>query len=363
MSDDPRRSRPLGRARQRQLLFILGIGVVLVIAYFVFFTGGGLVSTDNAYLKSNRVAISAEIDGRLAEIHVVENEFVEKGDPLFDLDAEPYRIAIRRLEAAIQDRENEIRALRARYRETGARLDRGREALSFARRELERVERLASQDLASASQLDEVRHNHEQARQAVEVIKQERSALLEELGGDAEVSPTRHPRYLAVMAELEQARLDLAHARVRAPANGLVTQLERFRPGEYVRAGDALFSLVETDSVWLEANLKETELENVRPGQPVTIEVDAYPGRELEGRVASIGAATGSEFSILPPQNATGNWIKVTQRIPVRVELLEREKSPPLRLGMSARAIIDTRQNPPARTAESGVRIPAGNPP
>ena len=355
----PPRARLFSRQHRRRLLFLLGVIVVGIIAGYIFLSGGGTVKTGNAYLKSNRVAISAEISGRLESIHVVENQQVKKGAPLFDLDSSPYLIAVDRLKAELRHRENEIRALQARYREAQARLKRGREDLAFARREVERVQRLARDELASESQLDQVRHLEEQASQELEVIKQEMSAILAELGGDVEVPVTDHPRYLAAEAELESARLDLAHTSVHAPANGMVTQLERFRPGEYVEAGVPLFALVETDQVWVEANLKETELETVRAGQPVSIEVDAYAGKHLRGEVESIGAATGSEFSVLPPQNASGNWIKVTQRIPVRIRLRDGETGLPLRLGMSAHVTIDTSSAGDSAIGKTLVQRPA----
>lgn len=341
MNSTVRRVLTFTRDRQRGLLFILGILVVAGLSAYLFLAGGGMVSTDNAYLKSNRVTISAEVSGRLLRTDVEENQQVAAGEPLFVLDSEPYRIAVARLEADLLDRKNEILALQARYRESEARLHLAIKDLEFAERELKRVDKLAANRLASESRLDQVKQADDQARQNVEVIRQEMSALLAELGGNPVAPLTEHPRYLAAQAALESARLDLSHTVVTAPANGIVTQLDRFRPGEYVQAGAPLFSLVETDRLWVEANLKETELQGVQPGQHVSIEVDAYPGIKMTGKVASIGAATGSEFSVLPPQNATGNWIKVTQRIPVRISISEPEQSPPLRLGMSAKVIID----------------------
>lgn len=328
--------------RRRRLLFLLGIMVTAVVAALIFFTGGDRVSTDNAYLKASRVTVSAEVSGRVTRVHVGENQRVEQGSALFEVDSEPYRIAVAQAEADLVDSRNAIFSIQARYRESEARLRRAQEDQAFAERELNRELQLAKSRVISESQLDAAQHAQQQARQTVEAIEQERSALLAELGGNANMPAVQHPRYLAARAALDRARLDLSRTNVVAPAGGLVSQLDRFRPGDYVQPGVPLFSLVEIDRPWVEANLKETELGAVRTGQPVTIEVDAYPGVELAGRVESVGAATGAEFSVLPPQNASGNWIKVTQRIPVRISLLPQDDLPPLRMGMSATVTIHT---------------------
>ena len=193
----------------------------------------------------------------------------------------------------------------------------------------------------SSPQLDEAAHNLTDARQQLPALRQELARILAQLGGQPDLAPETHPRYLAAKAQLDQARLDLEHTAVAAPAAGILSNLT-LRPGDYVRAGASVFSLVETDHLWVEANFKETDLTHVVAGQPATVEIDTYPGVVWQTRVGSISPASGAEFALLPPQNSTGNWVKVVQRIPVRLNVESRAGQPVLRAGMSATIEIDT---------------------
>jgi len=200
---------------------------------------------------------------------------------------------------------------------------------------------MSKSNLVAQTQVDEAHHNLTVAQQQLPALQQELAGILARLGGEADGAPEKNPRYLAAQAVRDQAALDLARTEVRAPANGNIANLT-LRPGDYVKTGTPIFSLVETDHLWVEANFKETDLTHVLAGQPATVTIDTYPGVTWQTDVASISAASGAEFALLPPQNSSGNWVKVVQRIPVRLEIVGRAGQPPLRAGMSATIEIDT---------------------
>jgi membrane fusion protein (multidrug efflux system) len=344
-------------AQLRLTLFALGPLAVLAILGAVWLSGGHSVSTDDAYVKAGRVQISAEVEGRVVAVLVHENEHVSQGTPLFEIDNTPFEIAVDRAKADLLEAQSSIEAARARYRETQAKLEQAKADLEFAERELARQTKLAESHVASAAKLDAAKQARAQAEQGQVALWQEQQALLAELGGDAEAPTETHPRYLSALAMLDKAELDLARTTVVAPAAGLVSQIDNFRPGAYVRPGTPVFSLVEIEKIWVEANLKETQLTRVQPGQPARVRVDAYPGHVWQAHVDSVGAGTGAEFALLPPQNATGNWVKITQRVPVRLAIDRVQGEPPLRLGMSAQVVIDT-----GRTPASAAQALAGTP-
>jgi membrane fusion protein (multidrug efflux system) len=231
-------------------------------------------------------------------------------------------------------------SLEASYGQNTEQLDLARANEAFAKREFDRASALAKQKLASDFALDQAQHSLDVARQQVRVTEQQIAQIRAKLGGDPHGPISRQARYLEAKAALESAKLDLRHANVLAPFAGVASKVPL--PGQYVTAGNAVMSVVADTGVWIEANYKETELTNVRPHQPVSIELDTYPGRSWGGEVQSISQATGAEFAIIPPQNATGNWVKVIQRIPVRIAVHNEAGDPPLRAGMSASVSIDT---------------------
>jgi len=212
---------------------------------------------------------------------------------------------------------------------------------AFNKREYERKQSLLQQHLAAQSDVDETRHDYDVASQQIPIIEQALAQLRAQLGGDVSLEPEGHSAYRTARAALESAELDLEHTVVRAPFDGVASQVPE--PGAYVAPGTPVMGLVSDKTVWIEANYKETDLTHVAPGQAVEVGVDTYPGHEWHGTVQSIAQATGAEFSVIPAQNATGNWVKVTQRIPVRIALEIERDDPPLRAGMSAEIDIDTR--------------------
>lgn len=325
--------------KRRLLLWILPLVVAAVAVYF-YGSAGRYVSTDNAYVQQDRVDVAPQISGNVREVLARENERVGAGRPIIVLDDELPRIALAAAESRLAEARTDVAALQASYREKRSQLAVARRSAEYAVREYERQRELADRRLVPASQLDVAHRSSDVAVGAIGVLDLQVAQTAAKLGGRPDAPTDEHPSVRSAAAELERARVDLAHTRVVAPQSGVVSHLPKI--GARVELGRPAFAIVTDRTVYVEANFKETDLEYVRPGQPVHVEVDTYPHFEWQGRVESIAQATGAEFSLLPPQNASGNWVKVVQRIPVRVALVPRPDDPPLRDGMSAEVRIDT---------------------
>ncbi len=354
-------ARPRRRQRRwvRPLSIVLGPALVLIAGAYLYLTGGRYISTEDAYVRAGVAQISTDIPGRVSEIDVRENQRVKAGDTLFRLDDRPYRYALERAQAQLAQSRLTVEALRATYAQKQADLKTAEEDLDFRSRELERQRQLLASRVASQAQYDQARHNFAAARQAVEAAQQALANVLASLGGNPRIETDRHPAVLAAKAQVDQAALDLSHTVIRAAGNGIVAQVDKLQVGDYVTAGTPLFALIGTDDIWIEANFKETDLTHMKPGQAVTVEIDTYPGRRFKGKVVGISPGTGSEFSVLPPQNASGNWVKVVQRLPVRIALSESDPEMPLRAGMSATVEVDTEiRRPITRMIESALAGP-----
>ena len=343
---NPSRTRP-GLLRRltglifRVCLLILGPLAVAGVGGYFYATGGRFITTDNAYVKSDKIFVSAEVSGPLIEVAVSENTPVVNGQTLIRIDDMPFRIAVSRAEARLAAVRRTIEATRAHYREELAVKQAAEEKVAYFQREFARREELQARGVSSEAALDQARHDLDLARQAVRQSIEKIAQIWAYLGDDSDRSVEMHPDYLEALAEQERAVFEISRTVIQAPTDGVVTSIG-LQPGEYVTAGKPLFGIVATGEVWVDANLKETKLTYVKVGQTATIHVDAYPKISWRALVDSIGAATGSEFSVLPPQNATGNWVKIVQRVPVRLLLLDYTGEPPLRAGMSVLVSIDT---------------------
>ncbi|HMH19793.1 MAG TPA: HlyD family secretion protein [Burkholderiales bacterium] len=329
--------------RLRLPLMILGPAIVAVVAACVYLTGGRFEATDDAYVQTARVAISANVAGRVLELAVRDNQAVRKGEVLFRIDDAPFRIAVEEASAQLASARLQVETLKANYRQRQAELASAQDTLAFQQREYERQQRLLASGIASQLQLDRALHALDGARTQVAGAQQQIGAVAASLGGNPDIAPERHPMVQQAQALLDKAKLNLSYTVVAAPSDGVVTRVEQLQVGSYINASAPVFALVSTGDIWIEANFKEDQLTHMRVGQAVSVEVDSYPGKTFEGRVASVSPGTGSQFSLLPPENATGNWVKVVQRLPVRVELATLDPSFPLHGGLSANVSVDTR--------------------
>jgi membrane fusion protein (multidrug efflux system) len=324
------------------LLVIVPIAAAMVGAYW-YALGGRYVSTDNAYVKANMVAISSSIDGRVASVPIRDNEVVSEGDVLFTLDPRPHAIALERAEARLDAVINEVAAIQAEYAQIGARVADAKERVTYLKRQHQRQQELTARGMGTAANFDEAQYEVTKAVHETNALKESARQVLAQLGGRPNVAALEHPSYLESLATRNEAELALDYTVVRAPTNGIVSRM-RLQPGEWVEEGRTVFQLIETGELWVEANLKETQLTHVEVGQRVDFEVDAYPGVPWRGSVSHISPATGSEFMVLPAQNATGNWVKVVQRIPIRIDIDAEDRQPALRAGMTVEVVVDTRR-------------------
>jgi membrane fusion protein (multidrug efflux system) len=327
-------------------LLLLGVPLLVAAGALYFYaTGGRHLETDNAYVKAHIVAVSAEVAGRIAEVAVKDNQTVAQAQLLFRIDSVPFETALARANAQLANARTDVETLRAEYRVALADAAESQERIRFLTVQLERQRRLKEQGMVRDEAYDEARHNLETARAHVVALQERAARVLAGLGGDAKLPAERHPRVLEAQAALDAAALELARTRVSAPTAGTVSNL-KLQPGMNVARGVAVFSLIQAGEPWIEANFKETQLAGMRIGQVARVVADAYPGVEWRARVSAIAPATGAEFALLPPQNATGNWIKVVQRVPVLFAIEPAEGAladrPALRAGMTVSVSIDT---------------------
>ncbi|MBS0393372.1 MAG: HlyD family secretion protein [Proteobacteria bacterium] len=325
--------------RRRLLLWALPLAVTAV-AVVLYGSSGRYASTDNAYVQRDRVDVAPQVSGDVREVHVAENQHVAPGDLVLVLDDTLQKIAVAAAESRLTSARAEIESARVSYREKGGEIEVAKSAALYAQRDLKRQEELMARQLTSQSALDAARRMADLSTGGIEVLELQRRQILARFGGDASLPADAYGPVRTALADLARARVDLEHTRIVAPQAGIASHLPKV--GSRVDAGKPAFAVVSDKSVWVEANFKETDLEWVRPGEPVRVVIDTYPDRDWHGRVESISQATGAEFSLLPPQNASGNWVKVVQRIAVRVALDLKADDPPLRDGMSATVEIDT---------------------
>jgi membrane fusion protein (multidrug efflux system) len=325
----------------KRLLLLVVLPLFAVIAVgILYLKGGRYAETDNAYVQSDMVLLSTEISGVVKDVLVSENQAVTAGEPLFRLDPAQLLVAVAKAEAKLAQVRIDLAALKASYREKEAEIELAKTRHAFAQKAQERQILLAAKNLISESSFDDSQQNSDLAAQQISALEQDKARIAVTLGGSIDAPVEQHPSYLSAKAELDQARLDLSRAEVRASLPGIVSRLPK--TGQYITAGDTAMALVVSGNVWIEANYTETDLTYVHPGQPVTISIDTYPDTAWKGVVDSLSPATGAEFSVIPAQNATGNWVKIAQRVAVRIKLDAAPNVPQLRAGLSANVEIDT---------------------
>jgi membrane fusion protein, multidrug efflux system len=332
---------------RRILLRVVLMVVIPVIALWIvveaYLSGGRYVTADNAYVKADIVNIGSEVDGRVVQVFVNDYQRVESSQPLFEVDPEPFGIAIAAAEAEMAAVEQEVAGLRALYRQGEAEIHADEEDIRYLTVELERQQELVSEGAGTQSKLDAAEHALAAAKRDLIILREQNAVVLADLGGSLESPIEDQPMYRAAEAMRRDAALKLTRTLVTAPMNGTLSQV-LLEVGEYIEAGDPVFALVATGEPWIEVNLKEVDLTHVIEGQMATVVVDAYPDVVWTAVVDAISPATGAEFALLPPQNSTGNWVKVVQRIPVRLKLEEGRDTELLRSGMTVSVSIDTGQ-------------------
>jgi membrane fusion protein, multidrug efflux system len=341
----PAPEEPPRSSRRRQLrwaLFLL-LPLLLIVGAYFYFERGAYMSTDDAYIKADKVGLSTDVSGMVEGIDVRDNQQVTVGQALFRLDPLPFQLKLDQAQSQLGVVRDNLNALKANYQNVQAQIKQAEDQIAFNQLQYQRQETLARQQFAPQTALDQARLTWQSSQQTLASDKAQLASIVANLDGNPDIPIEQHPQYRQALAQRDEAARELRDTVVRAPYNGTVTNVPSLEPGMYLPASTAAFNLVDTDRVWVEAQPKETELTDVRPDEPATITVDTYPGREWRGTVASIGPAAQSEFSLLPAQNTSGNWVKVVQRIPLRVQIDTTDKSmPPLRAGMSVEVSVYT---------------------
>ena len=325
----------------RHLMMLLLVPAIIAgISAWVYLHGGRYISTDNAYIKTDILSISANVSGMVTEVLVRESDSVTKGQMLIKVDDQPYIIAVARAEANLANVRGDIESLKAEYVNKDLEIAKVQNDLEYRTQELERIRSLYEQNSISGVIFDQAQYAKRSAERDLaekqQALQVTRARLI-----DPSWATDAHPRVKQALAELDKARLDLSHTEVLAPADGIIAGANT-HPGENVISGSPLMNLVDRRRLWIQANFKETDLTYLQVGQSAEISVDTYAGQSWHGHVAVITPATGSEFSLLPAQNSTGNWVKVVQRVPVLLLLDDYNGTPLLASGMSTEVRVDT---------------------
>lgn len=332
----------LRRAAAIRLLLLIGVPVVAgVIGIAIWQQGGRFVSTEDAYVKTDIAQISPEVAGRVIEVAVRDHTQVKAGDVLLRIDPVPYQLALDKANASLDEARMQVENARANYHETRSELGEVESRAEYLQRQLQRQQELARSGVVSATKLEEAQNDASVARERLNVVRTRLRRVLTMLDGDPAIPTDKHPVVRDKLAERDRAALDLEHTTLPAPIGGIAVNV-KLQPGEQVKAATPLFVIVSDRRPWVEANLKETELTHIRVGQKARVVLDIYPDEIWDGEVESISPATGAEFAILPPQNASGNWVKVVQRLPARIRLLPHDSESTLRAGTTATVSIDT---------------------
>ena len=338
-------TRPL-RQRLRMPLMVAGPAVVAIGALWWYLTSGRYVETDDAYIQAARTVISADVSGRILTVEVHDNQRVTKGQVLYRIDPAYLQAALNDAKAQLGIARLQVEALKATYQQKLAENKSAQETLDYSQRDYDRQKKLLSSGVSSQAQFDQAANALEVARQRVASTQKDIENTLAQLGGNPDMPVNEHPMVQRTQAVVDQKQIDVNDTVVRAPENGIVTKVEQLQVGDYMTAATPVFSLM-SDRLWVEANFKETELTHMRPGQEATVEVDTYPDAEFHAKVESLSPGTGLTFSLLPPENATGNWVKVVQRLPVRLSLENTNPDAPLHAGLSATVEVDTHYGRP----------------
>jgi membrane fusion protein (multidrug efflux system) len=330
------------RERMRWVLFAL-LPLALIVGAYLYISGGQVMSTDDAYVQADRVGVSTDVSGIVQDVVVKDNQYVAAGQVLYRLDPRQFEIALDNAEANLAQTALSIEAMKQDYKRMVSDVAAQQAQVDLDQVNFDRNALLLRSATVSQAVYDQTRYALENDKGKLAALREQTHMQLAKLGGDPDIAVTQHPQYRQAQAQVEEAQRQLDHTIITAPFAGTVTNVPAIAPGKYLAASTTAFFLVDTDHVWVEATPKETELTYVHPGQPVIVTVDTYPDFEWHGVVESVSPAAAQEFSLLPAQNTSGNWVKVVQRVPMRVRLDTSDKKlPPLRAGMSVIVDVDT---------------------
>jgi membrane fusion protein (multidrug efflux system) len=341
---EPRRRLMAGMRRYRRTLLLVVLPLVALAAGLVFYLNGGrYVTTDDAYVGAQKVLITPDISGKIEKVVVHEGQQVNEGELLFEIDPVPFRLAVRQAKANLDQTRTTYDNLVANIKIYDQMGELAQQSVEFKQRDVERKATLTKSAFASQLDLDNASNAMVTARAQLEFLKQQLSNAKTQLLGNPDLPLEQFPPYAQAKAALDQAERNLDHTAMRAPMAGVAAQVDQIQLGRFVAAGTPVFSIIDTSKPWVDANPKESDFTHVAVGQPVSIEVDAFPDHVFNGTIGSLSPGTGAQFAILPPQNATGNFVKVVQRLPVRIYFDSHDKYVQrLKAGMSAYTTIDT---------------------
>ncbi len=333
------------RARLRVILLVV-VPLIAATAGFTFYLyGGRYITTDNAYVGAQKVLITPDISGKISSIYVKEGQHVVAGDPLFEIDPVPYQLALTQAKSKLAGVRTDFNNLKTNLASLTKLVDYAQQSVEIKKRDVERKTELVKRAAGTQADLDTSIGGLVTAELQAQLAAQQKGDTFNQLLGDAELPIEKFPAYIQAKAALDQAERDLDHTTLRAPLGGTATQVDSIQLGRFVTAGTPVFSVVDDSAPWVDANPKETDITWLRVGQKVTLDVDSFPDRTFKGKVTAVSPGTGAQFSILPAQNASGNWVKIVQRVPVRITFDPDEDTRLLRAGMSVNVSIDTRRN------------------
>ena len=326
----------------RPILLVVVPAITAATGLAFYLSGGRYISTDNAYVGAQKVLITPDISGKVSRILVREGQHVAPGDILFEVDPDPFRLALAQAEAKLAGVRVELANLKANMQALTTLAELSQKNVELKQRDVDRKSSLIATKAGSQLDLDNAESAAVTAQLMAQFALQQKISTLNQLLGNADLPIEDFPSYRQAKAAVDQAERDLNHTVLRAPIAGTATQVDNIQLGRYVPAGTPVFGVIDDDAPWVDANPKETDITWLRTGQQVTMYVDSFPGHAFRGRVASVSPGTGAQFSILPPQNASGNWVKVVQRVPVRIAFAPDQDTKYLRAGMSVTVDIDT---------------------
>jgi len=332
------------RSKMRLILLVIVPLIAVAVGLAFYLNGGRYISTDNAYVGSTKVLITPDVAGKVSKITVREGQHVNAGDELFEIDQRPFQIAVTQAESRLASTQTDLANLKSNLQALGRQIDLAKENVSLRQADVDRKSSLLATHSGSSADVDASKTNLMNANAQLEQLLQQQATTRNQLLGDPNLPAEKYPPYQLASAALDQAKLDLSHTTLRAPIAGIATQADNIQLGRYVAAGTPILSVVDDQHPWVDANPKETDITYLKPGQQVSLTIDSFPDRTFRGVVSSVSPGTGAQFSILPPQNASGNWVKVVQRVPVRITFAPGQDVTALRSGMSSVVSIDTKR-------------------